>query len=135
MMLLVTEELGEIPDATAAESLIGRTDLMAPDVLLVEAANVLAKKVRSGQIPRAQADEGIKFLQVNVSQLVSSVPLLARAIDFSVAMSHPVYDCIFLACAEAASGQVATRDGRLAARAEKAGFANLISSFAGGQQQ
>jgi predicted nucleic acid-binding protein len=112
-----------------AEALLGRSDLAAPDVLLVETANVLRKKVRDGDVTRDQAFEGLELVEANVRTLVPSSGLLVRALQFAFEMNHPVYDCIFLACAEATGTALVTRDAGVVRRAASVGHASLVRLF------
>jgi len=112
-----------------AEVLLGRDDLAAPDVLLVETANVLRKKARDGDVTRDQAFEGMELVEANVKTLVPTSTLLLRAMQLAFEMNHPVYDCLFLACAEMTGTVVLTRDRRLAQRAADHGHAGLVSLF------
>lgn len=97
------------PDSPIAELLLGRDDLVAPDILLIETANVLRKKLRNGHIQQEQAVAAIAFLKARMSKLVPFDELLGRAFEMAVQVGHPVYDCMFLACAERLDGIVATR--------------------------
>lgn len=105
------------PDAPAAELLLGRDDLAAPDIVLIETANVLRKKLRDGQIKLEQATASLGFLKASIPQLVPFTELLDRAFEMATELGHPVYDCTFLACAERVKGVLATRDTRLVNRA------------------
>ena len=86
-------------------------DLHAPDLLLAEFANTIWKKVRRGEIPdgRPYMEELVGLGEIvemhPVHELVSRAGQLAREID------HPVYDCLYLACAEA-TGSVLVTAGR-----------------------
>lgn len=119
-----------LPEAETAraEMLLTGHELVAPDVLLVEAANVLAKKVRAGQIPVIQATESIEFLTANVRRLVPVPALITRALEISIAISHPVYDCMYLACAERLGARVATRDAPFAKRVIERGMGHLLET-------
>lgn len=96
--------------ATIAESLLGNPDLVAPDILLIEAANVLAKKVRGGSSTLDDALSGLVLIRDTVSRFVSSAELAADALRLSAELVHPVYDCCFLACARQVGARLATRD-------------------------
>jgi predicted nucleic acid-binding protein len=97
----------------------------SPDVLLVETANVLAKKVRAANITAEQAITSLAVVKDAV-QLVHSEPLVSRALELSIALSHPVYDCVFLACAEQVGGKLATRDARFVKRVVERGMGHLL---------
>ena len=91
-----------------------RLGLHAPEILLAEFANTIWKKARTGEIddPQPYFDE-LARLRDNVTlhpygQLVEHAAQIATAID------HPVYDCLYLACAEATASALVTADKRFA---------------------
>lgn len=123
---LALQWLLDEPQTPRAEALLEGEPLGAPDILLVEAANVLGKKVRQGEIGIEQAQEGLRFIRANVGRLVSSSELVARALTLAVELAHPVYDCVFLACAEHLGGRLATRDAPFARRMAQRGMGALL---------
>lgn len=88
--------------------------LIAPDFVLIEAANVLWKKVRIGQLSREQARQGLDFIREAYAEFVPSDALLARAQSISFEIDHPIYDCLYLACAERNQLELINADRRLA---------------------
>ena len=78
-----------------------RLERYAPDFLLVEFANTVWKKARRREIADAQP-----YLD-EIPALREAIDILPergsrrRAARLAVAMDHPVYDCLYLACAEA----------------------------------
>lgn len=104
---------------------VGAADVTAPDILLIEAANVLAKKVRVEDMTGEIALRALDMISAAVGSFVRSEPLARRALEPSVALSHPVYDCVFLACAEQVGGKLATRDAPFAKRVTERGFGAL----------
>ena len=91
-----------------------RLGLHAPEILLAEFANTIWKKARRGEIDDPQPYfEELARLRDNVTlhpygQLVDHAAQIATAID------HPVYDCLYLACAEATASTLITADKRFA---------------------
>ncbi len=87
-----------------------RIERHAPDFLLVEFANTVWKKARRGEIadPRTYLDE-IPELG-NAIDLRTDRELAERAAGLAVAIDHPVYDCLYLACAEATGSTLITAD-------------------------
>ncbi len=87
--------------------------LVAPDLLYAEAANILWKMVRRGQV---SADEGDlaahALLQVEI-QIVPARLLFASALRLSVQLDHPAYDCVYLATADALAATFVTADAKL----------------------
>ena len=106
-----------VPESLSKEArllLADPLDLYAPDILLAEFANIIWKKVRRGEVPDARPymDElqGLSEIVAlhAVHELIARAALVANEID------HPVYDCLYLACAEATESILVTADRRLA---------------------
>lgn len=97
----------------------------SPDVLLVETANVLAKKVRAGEISGEYALKALSAVKAAIT-LVHSEPLVLRALELSVELSHPVYDCVFLACAEDLGARLVSRDAPFTKRVAERGYGHLL---------
>ena len=95
-----------------------RIVLYAPDFILTEAANVLWKKARRKEIadPQPYLEELARLPDVVV--LCPSAVLVARASAIALEIAHPVYDCLYLACAEVEGAPLVTADGRLRDAAE-----------------
>lgn len=105
----VSEELAETAKLLRAH----RLDLHAPDLLLAEFVNVLWKKSRRREILEVTRylDETPR-LQEDIT-LHSMPSLIGRAGRISLALDHPVYDCLYLACAEETGSSLVTADERL----------------------
>lgn len=118
------------PDGQAdAESVLASADLQAPDLLLVEVANALRRKVQLGEVREEQALSG--FRRVADTLVISPVtPGLAhRALELGLEIGHPVYDCVYLALAESLNATIATRDIELTKRFVRAGFAHRLEAL------
>lgn len=117
-----------LPEAGAEVALryVRAEGVVSPDILLVETANVLAKKVRSRDMTSPEAIGALALVKSGVLRLFHSEPLIQRALELSVELSHPVYDCIFLACAEQQQCKLVTRDAPFARRARERGFGDLL---------
>ena len=115
----------------AADTLLtGEHELCAPDFVLVEAANVFWKKVRSGEMTDAKADEALLALSAGAIELRATPPLLPRALEMANSIGHPVYDCIYIAAAEAWPAVLITADRRLAEAVERGyGKANYTTLY------
>ena len=87
-----------------------RIERHAPDFLLVEFANTVWKKARRGEIadPRTYLDEIPKLDDAIV--LRADRELTERAAGLALAIDHPVYDCLYFACAEATGSTLITAD-------------------------
>jgi predicted nucleic acid-binding protein len=96
-----------------AESLLdGGDDLFAPDLLLLECGNIIWKKVRLGELARADGEAALAALRTGPIRLLDTTPLVERALQLGHAIQHPVYDCVYLASAEAVDAIVVTADRR-----------------------
>ncbi len=105
----------------ARQLLSPRIVLHAPDFILVEVSNVIYKKARLKQIPSVQPyiDELVRLPDA-VLLSPSSDRLVPRATAMAAEIDHPVYDCLYLACAEEESAPVVTADEPLIRRVLKA---------------
>ena len=85
----------------------------APDFVLVELANIFWKKARLREIgdPHAYFQELSRIRQAVA--LSSSADLIERAAQVAAQIDHPVYDCLYIACAEATGSTLITADRRL----------------------
>jgi predicted nucleic acid-binding protein len=84
--------------------------LVAPDLLLVECANVLWKKVRRHELSDAEAGAAAALLEAADIELVPARGLMERTVALACALDHPAYDCCYLAVAEARSLPLVTAD-------------------------
>jgi len=116
------------PDTGIALSLLER-GLITPDLMAVEFGNALWKKVLRQEIGHLQAVEAIAILPTLVS-FVASESFLARAFEIAVELQHPVYDCIFIAVAEAHGIPLVSADRRLVARVSSSLFGPLVLDLA-----
>lgn len=98
---------------------LAQTPMEAPDLLLVECSSVLSKKVRLGDITPAQARALFETLRAAPVAWAPTNPLLPWALDLSLALRHPVYDCVYLALASQRGLPLVTADERLAAVARR----------------
>ena len=90
-----------------------RIVLYAPDIILTEAANVIWKKARRKEITNAQPYLEELARVPDVVVLCPSTDLVAHASTIALKIDHPVYDCLYLACAEVEGAPLVTADGRL----------------------
>lgn len=119
------EEAGREP----ALRLLDMADRQAPDLLIVEVANVVWKKVRRGEISPLQARFISGSLGYCFDALHSSESLIERAIAMAMDLQHPVYDCLYLACAEHAGARLVTADRRLLTAVEGSALAALVTDL------
>ncbi|MCY4480407.1 MAG: type II toxin-antitoxin system VapC family toxin, partial [Rhodospirillales bacterium] len=120
----------------ARQLLAHRIMLHAPDFILTEAANVIWKKARRREV--ADAQPYLREL-ARLGDLVSLVPaaeLVIHAAAIALRIDHPVYDCLYLACAEVEGAPLVTTDRRLwdAARTQADPEVRLISDSETGRR-
>ena len=98
---------------TAAARVILRAGgLIAPDSLVAEFTNSLSKRVRRGLLTLDDAARMLAHLPWQFVRLFPSADLSGRALEMSVALNHPSYDCLYLALAERERGMLVTDDMR-----------------------
>jgi predicted nucleic acid-binding protein len=111
----------------AAFALYG-TDLAAPELLMAELANALLKKVRARQIGPEQAAASYAEILAHLDFLPTT-GLETRAFEIALQLDHPVYDCYFLALAEALATSIITADLQLIKRCGGTPFAALVETL------
>lgn len=110
---------------TAVALLATESAFQAPDLVFTEFASAMQKKIRLGEADRSLAAESCAALPELFESISPTLVLFQRALEIAVAMSHPVQDCIFLACAEQAGSCVVTADRKLIEKATERGFGHL----------
>jgi predicted nucleic acid-binding protein len=105
-------------------------EIHAPDLLFAETTNIAWKKWREGRMKREQAEEGLRKIQDCFHVVHPSTLLLPRALDLSIQLDHPAYDCFYLACAEATGGVLVTVDRALLAAARDGGLRHRVRHLA-----
>ena len=109
---VIPEVLSEAADRLRA----GDDEMLAPDMLLVEVANALWKKMANREISPQEADRAFALLSESGIDLRPTTPLLPRATQVARRLHHPVYDCLYLALAEREHATFVTADRRLLRR-------------------
>jgi predicted nucleic acid-binding protein len=98
----------------------GEPDLLAPDLIVPEVCNAAWRKVRLGQSDPMQAMGIAGRLRYGVLELRPTAPLVSKAVEIALDLNHPVYDCFYLALAEAEKVGLVTADRRLESRLRNA---------------
>lgn len=114
-----------------ADALRARADrLLAPDLLLIEAANALWKKLTRREITAREAARALELVKASGLDLRPSGPLLGRALALAHRLRHPVYDCVYLVLAQAESATLITADHRLLARVARGRMRVAVADLA-----
>ena len=87
--------------------------LEAPDLLLIECANILWKKVILADLNPREAGERWQLLLQAPVRFTSSPDLLETALRISLDLKHRVYDCVYLALALQLEVALITADSKL----------------------
>ena len=110
----VVEEQGTEPALA-----LRRHNLVAPDLLNAECANILWKKRRLGEFTADEARLAGRLLAASEIELVPTRSLMEAALDIAISLDHPAYDCIYLALAEDRDVPFVTADLRLLRRVQE----------------
>ncbi len=100
--------------------------LAAPDLIVAEVTNIAWKKCLRGEITRAHADAMAAAIGGYIAMLQPSFELAERALDLALSLNHPVYDCLYLACAESLGGTLISADVRFATALHGTRYAGLM---------
>lgn len=100
--------------------------LVAPDLVVPEACNAAWKKVKLGEIPEEQGAAVARALPMSLDRLMATAELAPRAFALGHRFNHSVYDCFYLALAEAESATLVTDDTQVLALARKAGLTRWV---------
>jgi predicted nucleic acid-binding protein len=95
-----------------ARRILSREPLLAPHLLWAEVGNALWKRY----LRRQASVEEVRWMLADVQCLPVTTfahrPLLSAAVDLAISLNHTVYDCLYLALAEARNSVVVTADRR-----------------------
>lgn len=92
----------------------GVHQLLAPDLFPPEIANGLASAERQKRIRTGESPIFLNDVLRAAPALVHSSPLLLRAMEIAISTKQAVYDCIYVALAEAEGCELVTADDKLA---------------------
>lgn len=99
---------------------------IAPDWISQEIAHVAYKRWRDREISADQAKGIVEHLPELISEQYPSAVLARRALDLALALAHPVYDSLYLVCAEIAGGPVVTADNEFFKAVRSTEFARCV---------
>jgi predicted nucleic acid-binding protein len=122
-IILITNEPGR---NAALERLAEESQLIAPDWILVEVANVLWRKVKMGFTDRTTAEIRLKALPEYFEALVSAKPLITQSQKLAFELDHWVYDCHYLALALDQGVKLLTADRKFWNAAQRAGYGGAV---------
>lgn len=104
--------------------------MIAPDLVLAEVCNAAWKSLRRREIDPAQLDQIASDVAGPFQRLVPLDHLINRAATLAHQLDHPVYDCLYLALAEAERVPLITADRRLIERVRGTSLADRVTALA-----
>jgi predicted nucleic acid-binding protein len=122
----VVEEQG----TEAALALRNKAELIAPDLLIAECANILWKKVQRNELTEGEALIAARLLQSANVEILATNSLLETAIRLAIELGHPAYDCIYLALAIQTDCRFVTADKAFVRKISAAPLADRVVELA-----
>jgi predicted nucleic acid-binding protein len=101
------EELGS---AAASDLIRSEPRLVAPDLILTEAANAYWAMVRGSRLLMIHAERNLDDLPRYFDRLYPTGTLIQQALRIAFHLRHPVYDCVYLALATRLECRLITAD-------------------------
>jgi predicted nucleic acid-binding protein len=87
-----------------------RAKVIAPELLTAECANILWKKVQRDELSKDEALLAARLLQAAEIEFLLTRSLLEAATQIAIELSHPAYDCLYLALAAERDCRFCTAD-------------------------
>ena len=119
-------------EGTEAALRLRSHDLVAPELILAECANILWKKAERAELTREEAQVSARLLERSGIEFVSLYGLTERTVALAIELDHPAYDCAYLALALARQCRVVTADRRFYNALQGGPYAGLILGIADG---
>jgi predicted nucleic acid-binding protein len=107
------------PGSPRALALRNEGGLIAPSLIAAEVGNALWKAVRRDAFARQDALDAIRTILLAFDALIPIEDLQLRALELSLELDHPIYDCFYLALAERERAPLVCMDSSLKAKARK----------------
>jgi predicted nucleic acid-binding protein len=119
------------PNAAEAFALLqDEPSLIAPDLVIAETCNLAWRWWRLGRLTREEFMEVAATVPRLLVELVGTAALAPRAVAIAAELDHPVYDCLYLALAEARQLRLVTADPRLLNRLRGSPWAEAVVHLA-----
>lgn len=95
-------------------------DLIAPSLVVAEIGNAIWKSAWRGDFARPESPRMLQVAITHFSRLIPLEGLAANALQLSIDLKHPIYDCFYLALAERERAPLISADKRLLAASKRA---------------
>jgi predicted nucleic acid-binding protein len=103
------------PDSRTALQLMNTQDCLAPDFLFLELRNAILTKLRGAKLSKLATIRLENDLQQLPVVPMGTIGLLHDAFSTAIELSHPIYDCLYLAAAIQLDQPLVTADRRFLA--------------------
>jgi predicted nucleic acid-binding protein len=113
----------------AALALRNKAELIAPDLLIAECANILWKKVQRAEFSASEALIAARLLQSANVEILATRALLEMATRLAIELGHPAYDCIYLALAIQGDCRFVTADKAFVRKISSAPLADRVAAL------
>lgn len=117
-------------DSDKARNLKTAGATIAPELVLTEVANALWKQSRAGFLTARASELLLHQLPALFDELVPAVGIIDAAGDIARRLDHPVYDCLYLALAEARDDMLVTADARLLGKVARTPWRKRVADLA-----
>ena len=101
--------------------------IVAPDLILAEVCNAAWKSLRRRELSPLQFEGIVNDVARPFARLVPLDQLIRSAAALTRQLDHPIYDCLYLALAEAEGVPLITADRRLVAAVRGTSLASRVS--------
>ena len=115
----------------ARQLIVQGHSLHAPDFIAVEVANIVWKKALRKEIDEQQATAIVAASLAGAPVRHSAADFIGRGTEIALDLGHPVYDCIYIACAEKLESIFVTADTRLENVVRATRFSSRVAHLAG----
>ncbi len=107
-----------LPEAQSDKAVALRVqdpDLIAPSLIVAEIGNALWKSAGRGDFAKPDTRRMLEVATTHFSRLIPLQDLAGDALQLSIDLKHPIYDCFYLALAQRERAPLVSADKRLIA--------------------
>lgn len=121
----------EIDDDKALALLEIDEPLWAPDLVLAEVGNGLFGRLRKLSNGRLAAQQAVRNLSSLYTRLLPARDFVDQALGIAFELSHPIYDCVYLALCVEHRLQLVTADERFRQAVQGTSYESQVQLLAG----